>query len=59
VIVIVLVAVLLVAMLIAGLRRSAAARAEAQAAGFDFGVEPFRSHAEESRGDDEREHEVV
>jgi hypothetical protein len=59
VIVIVLVAVLLVAMLLAGLRRSVAARAEAQAAGVDFEVEPSRSHAEASRGHDDREHEAV
>ena len=51
-IVIVLVAVLLVAMLVAGWRRSVAARAVAEA-GTDFEVEPFRSHAEASRSGEE------
>ena len=59
VIVIVVVAVLLAAMLIAGLRRSAAARVETEDPEVDFGVEPFRSHAEASRGHDDREHEPV
>jgi hypothetical protein len=49
VIVIVLVVVLLAAMLLAGLRRSAAVRAEAQAAGVDYDAQPSRSHAEASR----------
>jgi hypothetical protein len=52
VIVIVVVVLLLVAMLLAGLRRSVTARAEAHAAGVDFGAESFRSHAEASRGVD-------
>jgi hypothetical protein len=51
-IVIVLVVVLLAAMLLAGLRRSAAARAEAHAAGVDYDLEAARSHAEASRGRD-------
>jgi hypothetical protein len=53
VIVIVLVAMLLVAMLIAGLRRSVAARAETRAAAVDYHREPFRSHAEASRHEHE------
>jgi hypothetical protein len=59
VIVVVLVALMLVAMLVAGARKSAAARAAARAAGVDFEGEPSRSHAEASRGDEDREHEPV
>ena len=54
VIVVVLVAVMLVAMLFARLRRSAAVRAEAQPVGVDFEDQPFRSHAEASRGTPDR-----
>jgi hypothetical protein len=55
VIVIVLVALLLVAMLVAGARRSTSARAGS----VDHDVHSFRSHAEASRGHDDREHEAV
>ena len=48
VIVIVLVGLLLVAMLVAGVRRSTAARGGT----LDYDVHSFRSHAEASRGKD-------
>ena len=48
VVVIVLVAVLLVAMLVAGARRSTAARTNV----VDHDVHSFRSHAEASRGEE-------
>ena len=59
VIVVVLVAALLVAMLVAGVRRSAAARAEARTTPVDDDVQPFRSHAEASRGRDDRGHKAA
>ena len=55
VIVIVLVALLLLAMLVAGARRSTTARRGA----VDHDVHSFRSHAEASRGRDDREHEAA
>jgi hypothetical protein len=59
VIVAVLVALSLVAMLIAGVRKSAAVRAEAKAGTVDRDVHSFRSHAEASRSQEDREHEAV
>jgi hypothetical protein len=51
VIVVVLVALMLVAMLVAGARKSAATRAAAHPGAVDgHDVQPFRSHAEASRG---------
>lgn len=54
VIIVVLVALMLVAMLLAGARKSAAARdATHTGAVDDPDVQPFRSHAEASRGDED------
>lgn len=55
VIVIVLVALLLMAMLVAGVRRSTTVRRGI----VDDDVHSFRSHAEASRGHEDREHERV